>query len=75
MDYKLFDKRTREGQEREVLGYVRTFGGLSIFWITDNQKRANAVQRLEDSGRIVRHMRSKRNKYPWCVYSLAKEKK
>lgn len=47
------DKRTQEGQEEMILDYVRKHGGFTIFWITENQKRAHAAMRLEQSGRLI----------------------
>jgi len=47
------DKRTQEGQEEVILDHVRKHGGFSVFWITENQKRAHAAMRLEQSGRLI----------------------
>ncbi len=47
------DKRTQEGQEEMILDYVRKHGGFTIFWVTENQKRAHAAMRLEQSGRLI----------------------
>lgn len=46
------DKRTHSGQERLILEQVIQNGGFSIFWITENQKRAYAGERLRKSGII-----------------------
>ena len=47
------DKRTREGQEYLVLEQIKKYGGFSIFWITENQKRAHAATRLDLRGVIT----------------------
>ena len=70
MKDKLPNGRTKKGQEHYVLGYIRRHGGASIFWITENQRRACAVQRLQDSGEIVREMDSPSDLYPWCVFTV-----
>lgn len=61
------DLRTREGQEELVLRQLREHGGFSIFWVTDNQKRACAAQRLRDSKRII----PLDSQYPFCKYVVA----
>lgn len=66
------DLRTRRGREQEVLDEVRQYGRLTVFWITENQKRAWAVCRLERSGAIVRMRRSPRDRYPFCCYRLGR---
>jgi len=63
---------TRSQNERAVLNCLRKHRRVSIFWITDNQQRASAVQRLQDNGVIVRHRKSKHDAFPWCVFSIAK---
>ena len=65
------DLRTREGREREVLEQVRQFGGFTVFWVTANQKRAWAADRLTTDGRIVCEPSHAKHAYPWCVYRLA----
>ena len=61
------DERTKEGQERRVLLEIERHGGFSVFWATEHQKRAHAIERLQDSGRIAR----KGGAYPWCEYEIA----
>ncbi len=46
------DRRTKKGQEMLVIDYIKNNGGFSIFWVTENQKRAHAAERLEKSGKI-----------------------
>jgi len=60
------DLRTRDGQEQHVLRQIREHGGFTIFWATKNQKRANAAQRLHDSGKII----DMGGQYPWCKYRI-----
>ena len=64
---KPVDYRTREGCEREVLNAVQKDGGFSIFWITENQKRAYAGTRLVNDGRIIRTG----GDFPWMKFKLA----
>ena len=47
------DNRTREGQENLVLDQIEKYGGFSVFWVTENQKRAHAATRLSQLGRIT----------------------
>lgn len=61
------DMRTAKDQEQDVINYVKKHGGFSIFWVTDNQKRACAATRLVESGRIVR---IPDNGYPWCGFKV-----
>ena len=62
------DKRTKEGREQEIIDYVNSNGGFSIFWITDNQKRAAAAMRLQNNGILVvtPHI------YPWSYARIEK---
>jgi len=61
------DLRTRQGREFEVLEQVRQFGGFPVFWATENQKRAHAIDRVSGSGQIVRQQG---DLFPWCSYML-----
>lgn len=60
------DYRTKEGREEEVLAQVLKHGGFSVFWVTENQKRAHAAERLQNRGVIVREGGA----YPWCAYKV-----
>lgn len=60
------DFRTKEGQETEVLAQVEKHGGFSVFWVTENQKRAHAAERLQDRGAIIRDGGA----FPWCAYKV-----
>jgi len=58
---------SRHAKEAEVLMEVAKYGGFSIFWATENQQRAHAIERLIESGAIIRGEDS----YPWCAYRIA----
>ncbi len=58
---------TREGNEAIVLQRVRECGGFSVFWATDNQKRACAIVRLENAGVIAR---VDGHAFPFCGYRI-----
>jgi len=60
------DLRTRVGQERSVIGQIRKSGGFSIFWATETQCRAHAIERLQKRNEIRRVGGS----YPFCKYEL-----
>lgn len=57
---------TREGREAEILDRIREYDGVTVFWVTDNQKRAHAMDRLETSGRVIRQGGS----FPWMTYII-----
>jgi len=63
------DRRTKSGQEREILQKIIDNGGFSIFWVTDTQKRACAATRLHDLGVIIKG----KDSYPWCKYTIAEK--
>ena len=60
------DLRTRSGQEKSVIEQIREDGGFSIFWATETQRRACAIERLQKRGEIRRVGGS----YPFCNYEL-----
>lgn len=62
------DKRTRAGREQEVIDQVISSGGFSVFWITDNLKRACAGERLTKSGAII----TTPKQFPWISAVYAK---
>lgn len=64
------DERTKEGQEELVLRQVRNHGGFSIFWVTENQKRACAASRLVERGVLVA---DKECSFPWHSYKVKGE--
>ena len=66
------DGRTSDGQDRMALAFIQQYKIVSIFWITANQRRACAVQRLQDSGVIMRMKNKRRDNYPWCVFKIRK---
>lgn len=61
------DERTKEGQEHAVMRQVRKHGGFSVFWATEHQKRAHAIERLQARGALIRTGGA----YPWCEYRIA----
>ena len=60
-------------EESKVLAEVTRLGAVSIFWITENDSRAAAVQRLQDSGLIVRCRDDSRDRYPICVFRVRED--
>lgn len=58
--------RTRSGQEQSVIEQIREDGGFSIFWATETQRRACAIERLQKRGDIRRIG----GNYPFCKYEL-----
>ena len=55
------DLRTRARRRAEILDHVRTHGGFSIFWITENALRA-----VEGTAMVDRKEIKVRNKqFPW----------
>jgi hypothetical protein len=65
------DGRSREGYEREVIKQVRDHGGFSIFWVTENQKRAHAATRLVERGVLAE---DRKCSFPWHSYKIIGEK-
>lgn len=61
------DLRTREGREKEIIDRINEHGGFSILWVTDNQKRAVAADRLIARNVIIRQ----KDAYPWCSYIIS----
>jgi hypothetical protein len=58
---------TREQEESAVLDELQKNDGFfTIFWATENQHRANALQRLVDSGQIVDDTAELKLGYPQC---------
>lgn len=66
-----WDLRTKEGREAEVLEQVRQHGGFSVYWVTDNTKRAHAADKLEETGVIVREANEP---MMWIRYSIDEDK-
>lgn len=64
------DLRTRAGREEEIINAIRKDGGLSVFWATENQVRAGAVDRLIRNGTIKRIMPI--GQFPFCEYEVMK---
>lgn len=66
-----YDELTRQEyieELREILNEIRTYGGLNIFWATENQSRACAVDRLVRSGKIIRAFPV--TKFPFARYEI-----
>lgn len=70
-----WDLRTKKGREAEVLEQVRMYKGFTVFWATENQKRAHAICRLEGKKKIRRLLSHPRAHFPWCVYIIRGKKK
>ncbi len=64
----------RQQATAEILTCIRDHGGATIFWLTANQQRASVVDHLLSSGKIIRHREDRRDRYPWCVFSIAEAK-
>ncbi len=62
------DLRTRYARETEVIKQVVANKGFSIFWATENQKRACAIARLARRG-VIEVVNG--GEYPWCRYRIA----
>jgi hypothetical protein len=64
---KMQAPRPRKTEEEKVLGYLRETGGhFSVFWATENQRRANALDRLIRSGAIREDHLERGMNYPRC---------
>ena len=59
--------QTVHGQIRNILNQVERYGGYSIFWITENNKRASIATDMVDAGLIVK---DKDTGYPWCSMKI-----
>lgn len=58
---------TREREEAAVLKELRDNGGyFTIFWACEHPRRAHALQRLEDSGRIINDTHELKLGFPRC---------
>ena len=56
--------------ENKVLKQIRENKGFSVFWATENQDRARAIDRLQQRGIIAHNRKSKLDRFPWCVYRI-----
>lgn len=63
---KGLDFRTNEGQREFIKNKIRRDGGFSVFWATENQKRAIAITDLFESGEII----NEGGDFPWHKVSL-----
>ena len=58
---------TREREEADCLNTIRRNKGyFTIFWATENQRRACAMTRLEQSGRIINDTNDLGLGFPLC---------
>ena len=64
-----YRKRQAAVQNR-ILQEVEFNGGFSIFWATETDERARAIEMLEKHGRITRKRGRGWGRYPWCGYKL-----
>ena len=66
------EQRLRENHERAILTALKRHNGwLSMFWITETRRRAQAVQRMQDSGRI----KPGAGDFPFRYYTVARKGK
>jgi len=47
---------------------------VDIFWVTENQSRAKAIDALQKRGVITQDLKHKHGGYPVCVFNVNKEK-
>jgi len=66
------DLRTKAGREEEILQKIRDTGGLNVFWATENQVRAGAVDRLIMSRKI--RQSSNPGIFPFMEYEIRENK-
>jgi len=61
-------KARRNRIERQVLGEIRAHGGMSDWWITDNQERAVVITQMIRRGQIKLTTKC----YPWSDAKILK---
>ena len=59
--------------EKAIIAFLQAHPVVSIFWVTKNQRRAKAIQFLQDRGVIQRMEDDPRDVYPMCVFSTKGE--
>ena len=64
-------KARRKRIERQVLGEIRVHGGMSCFWMTENQERSVIVTRMIRSGMI----KLTHKQYPWSDAKITRRRK
>ena len=62
------DGKTYAGQVKEILNQVKRHNGFSIFWVTENDKRASIATDIVNAGIIE----SVESGYPWCGWIIKK---
>jgi len=63
------DKKRRK-VENKIFKRIAAYGGATVFWITQSQALARAMDELEAAGRVVRLMDHPQDRYPFCVYGI-----
>lgn len=56
--------------EHKILKRIYRYGGATVFWITQNQAIAEAMDKLEAAGRVVRLRKHPWDRFPFCVYRI-----
>jgi len=59
--------------EKAIIAYLKKHPVVSIFWITKNQKRAWAIQSLNERNVIQRRRNDPRDYYPYCFFEVSGE--
>ena len=58
--------KTYAGQVKEILNQVKRNNGFSIFWVTENNKRASVATDIVNAG-VIEPVASE---YPWCGWRI-----
>lgn len=53
-----------------MINQVKAHGGFSVFWVTENQKRAHAASRLSERGVLVK---TRDAAFPWHALKVVEE--
>ena len=61
---------TRQQNEQAVLERIRECGGATVYWLTENQARACAVDRLVERGVIVQ---GRDDCSLWCEFMIVND--
>jgi hypothetical protein len=71
-DLRGLNRNTRLGREEEVVRKVRMDGKFSVFWATESQKRAWAIERLLEAG-VLMHVLPE-SAFPYNAFRVNEEK-